>query len=191
MTSDSNLWCQYPIAHLCWEFVSYHGVPCNPYDKHLALRYYRGRCYSVPFVPHMGVYSPILTHDNLCKLTPVKQVVVATIVILSRKCSACIYLLLLILMLWHRQAIIKSKGDKLSSSAECRIRTHGLGHQFASRLNTYGFRQIRIRSSWCFYFVGALLLCDNLQTETWKAFTGWILFSSHIQQQIVLVLIMI
>ena len=33
-----------------------------------------------------------------------------------------IYLLLLILMLWHRQAIFESKGDKLSSSAESRIR---------------------------------------------------------------------
>ena len=32
-------------------------------------------------------------------------------------------LLLLISMLWHRQAIFKSKWDKLSSSAECRIRT--------------------------------------------------------------------
>ena len=44
--------------------------------------------------------------------------------------------LLLISMLWHRQAIFESKGDKLSSSAECRIRTHqGLRHQIASRLN--------------------------------------------------------
>ena len=34
-----------------------------------------------------------------------------------------IFFLLLISMLWHRQAIFKSKGDKLSSSAECRIRT--------------------------------------------------------------------
>ena len=33
------------------------------------------------------------------------------------------YLLLLNSMLWHRQAIFESKGDKLSSSAECRIRT--------------------------------------------------------------------
>ena len=33
------------------------------------------------------------------------------------------YLLLLISMLWFRQAIFESKGDKLSSSAECRIRT--------------------------------------------------------------------
>ena len=33
------------------------------------------------------------------------------------------YLLLLISMLWHRQAIFESKGHKLSSSAECRIRT--------------------------------------------------------------------
>ena len=32
-------------------------------------------------------------------------------------------LLLLISMLWHRQAIFESKGDKFISSAECRIRT--------------------------------------------------------------------
>ena len=31
-------------------------------------------------------------------------------------------LLMSISMLWHRQAIFESKGDKLSSSAECRIR---------------------------------------------------------------------
>ena len=45
------------------------------------------------------------------------------------------YLLLLISMLWHRQAIFKSKGDKLCSSAECRIWTRGPRHQIASRLN--------------------------------------------------------
>ena len=44
-------------------------------------------------------------------------------------------LLLLISMLWHRQAIFKWKGDKLSSSAECRIRTQGLRNLFTSRLN--------------------------------------------------------
>ena len=44
-------------------------------------------------------------------------------------------LLLLISMLWHRQAIFESKWDKLSSSAECRIQTQGLRHLFASRLN--------------------------------------------------------
>ena len=39
-------------------------------------------------------------------------------------------------MLWHRQAIFESKGDKLSSSAEGKIRTHhGLRHQIASSLN--------------------------------------------------------
>ena len=37
--------------------------------------------------------------------------------------SSVTCLLLLISMLWHRQAIFESKGDKLSSSAECRIRT--------------------------------------------------------------------
>ena len=41
-------------------------------------------------------------------------------------------------MLWHRQAIFESKGDKLSSSAESRIRTHqGLRHQIAIRLNAH------------------------------------------------------
>ena len=44
-------------------------------------------------------------------------------------------LLLLISMLWHRQAIFESKGDKFSSFAECRIRTQGIRHLFASRLN--------------------------------------------------------
>ena len=45
------------------------------------------------------------------------------------------YLLLLILMLWDRQAIFKSIGDKLCSSAECRIRTWDPRLQIASRLN--------------------------------------------------------
>ena len=35
-------------------------------------------------------------------------------------------LLLLISMLWHRQAIFESKGEKLSSSVECRVRTGSL-----------------------------------------------------------------
>ena len=38
-------------------------------------------------------------------------------------------------MLCHRQAIFKSKEDKLCSSAECRIWTRGPRHQIASRLN--------------------------------------------------------
>ena len=45
------------------------------------------------------------------------------------------YLLLIISRLWYRQAIFKSKGDKLCSSAECRIWTRGPRHQIASRLN--------------------------------------------------------
>ena len=43
--------------------------------------------------------------------------------------------LLLISMLWHRQAMVESKRDKLSSSAECRNGTQGLRHQIASRMN--------------------------------------------------------
>ena len=53
---------------------------------------------------------------------------------------ACV--LLSISMLWHRQAIFESKGDKLLSSDECRIRTQGLRHQIASRLNA------RWQSNW-------------------------------------------
>ena len=45
------------------------------------------------------------------------------------------YLLLLISMLWHTQAIFKSKENKLCSSAECRIGTRGPRHHIASRLN--------------------------------------------------------
>ena len=42
------------------------------------------------------------------------------------------YLLLLISMLWHRQAIFESKGDNLSSSAESRIRTQGVSETQSS-----------------------------------------------------------
>ena len=45
------------------------------------------------------------------------------------------YLLFLISMLWHRPAIFKSKGDKLCSSAECRIGTKGPRHHITNRLN--------------------------------------------------------
>ena len=44
-------------------------------------------------------------------------------------------LLLLISMLWYRQAIFESKGDMLSSAVASRIRTQCLKHLFASRLN--------------------------------------------------------
>ena len=54
---------------------------------------------------------------------------------LNDRWNLSIYLLLLISMLWHRQAIFKSKGDKLCSSAEGRIWTRGPRHQIASRLN--------------------------------------------------------
>ena len=54
---------------------------------------------------------------------------------LSHLALAIYKLLLLISMLWHRQAIFKSKRDKLCSSAECRIGTRGPRHQIASRLN--------------------------------------------------------
>ena len=45
------------------------------------------------------------------------------------------YLLLLISMAWHRQAIFESKRDNLSSSADCRINPEGLWNPIFSRLN--------------------------------------------------------
>ena len=45
--------------------------------------------------------------------------------------------LLLMSMLWQRQAIFESKGGKLSSSAECRIRSQGLWNRISSRLNAH------------------------------------------------------
>ena len=45
------------------------------------------------------------------------------------------YLLLLISILWCRQAIFKSKGDKLCSSAVSRIWTQNPRHQIASKQN--------------------------------------------------------
>ena len=44
-------------------------------------------------------------------------------------------LLLLISMRWHRQTTFASNGDKLSSSAECRIGTQGLWNWISSRVN--------------------------------------------------------
>ena len=40
-------------------------------------------------------------------------------------------------MLWHRQAIFKSKGDKLCFSAECRIQTQGLWNRIAADWHTH------------------------------------------------------
>ena len=53
----------------------------------------------------------------------------ASVYYTSQTCCCIIHtcLFLLIPMLWHRQAIFKSKGDKLSSSAECRIWTRVFG----------------------------------------------------------------
>ena len=68
------------------------------------------------------------------------------------------YLLLLISMLWHRQAIFESKGDKLSSSAECRIRTQGLRHTC-----THARIHAHIHRFWQFeYYIPQLCICLSL-----------------------------
>ena len=55
--------------------------------------------------------------------------------LISPKKTVCIGSLLIISMLWHRLAILKSKEDKLCSSAECMIRTQCIRYQIASKLN--------------------------------------------------------
>ena len=72
--------------------------------------------------------SPSLWSATIQPLDP-------TVSWLSHLALAIYTYLLLISMLWHRQAIFKSKGDKLCSSAECRIWTRDPRHQIASRLN--------------------------------------------------------
>ena len=68
------------------------------------------------------------------------------------------YTCLLLLISMLRQAIFKSKGDKLSSSAECRYRTQGLIHLSASRLNAcwcpWDWRRRSVN-------IGAGLVCRN------------------------------
>ena len=71
------------------------------------------------------------------------------------------YLLSLISMLWHMQAIFKSKGDKLCSSAECRIWTQGPRHQIASRLN------VRWQTDWAIEDQAKKLELDS--SSLWSA----------------------
>ena len=56
-------------------------------------------------------------------------------------------LLLLSSMLWHRQAIFESKGDKLSSSAECRIRTQGLWNRISNKTECLLTNRLSYRGS--------------------------------------------
>ena len=57
-------------------------------------------------------------------------------------------LLLLISMLWHRQAIFESKGDKLSSSAESRIRTWEVSRHLITWLWRYTYLLLLISMLW-------------------------------------------
>ena len=59
------------LIYFCCMHVYIGEVLYCPYDKRPALRHYRRRFYSVPFVRHKDTYSVLLTHDNLCKPTPV------------------------------------------------------------------------------------------------------------------------
>ena len=78
-------------------------------------------------------------------------------------------LLLLISMLWHRQAIFesKAKGDKLSSSAEGRIRTHGLRY-LQNMQNVVAIR------GWECLPISMLRLCELIRS---RATACWCLLS--------------
>ena len=106
-----------------------------PADKPTELSRIKLKTWTRQPVPMISKHSGHLTPPpfgirNCCILTYVRTYVRTYI-------HACIHtcLLLLISMLWHRQAIFESKGDKLSSSAEGRILTQGLRYLFTSRLN--------------------------------------------------------
>ena len=82
---------------------------------------------------------PIFDADSWV-LTPQVLVLYTYICVCVCACMCvCVYtyLLLLISMLWHRQVIFESKWDKLSSSAECRIRTQRVSE--LSQHYAYGF----------------------------------------------------
>ena len=71
-----------------------------------------------------------LPHRPLSSTAPAIPAPSETIITTSVNHS--VYLLLLISMLWHRQVIFESKGDKLFSSAESRIRTQGVSETQSS-----------------------------------------------------------
>ena len=94
------------------------------------------------YVPYNHVWARLFVSSKLCEIRLFSCYTFVLIVVGSSKQLNIIlgryhqnnddpipstkwlrYLLLLISMLCHRQAIFESKGDKLSSSAECRIRT--------------------------------------------------------------------
>ena len=64
---------KWPVTQKCfhlmmssWVRTSTNNIPYYLYQKRQALRHYRGRFSSVPFVRHRGTNSELLTHDDLC-----------------------------------------------------------------------------------------------------------------------------
>ena len=90
---------------------------------------------SLPSVLSVRIHMKIDGFFSYCHERPSDWTIVCSFACSCWPGNIYICLLWLISMLWHRQAIFESKGDKLPSSAECRIRTQGLRHLFASRLN--------------------------------------------------------
>ena len=114
-----NSWivCSYIFCISCSPCTSRRHVtkaqPCVPLISTM-----HRQSFLIPFITWNVTYIHIYIHTHACMHTYIHT------------CK-----LLLISMLWHRQAVFESKGDKLSSSVECRIRTQGLRHLLASRLN--------------------------------------------------------
>ena len=110
---------------------------CSPIVNFLKFTFYRGMVTSVIFLiknlnRHIKHENPLSIYENVdyFQITSITNLEWFCI-----NCSMISYWLLLSSMLWYRQAIFKSKGDKLCSSAECRIWTRDPRHQIASRLN--------------------------------------------------------
>ena len=115
---------------------------------------------------------------------------------------SCILIYMLILMLWHSQVIFESKGDELSSSAECRIRISCIlihmyvynicprCHWTIERINSVsllhcqmlsGYHKIRvvITDIWKGYCISPHPFLQNhnlVHTSNLLGFIGWIEF---------------
>ena len=93
--------------------------------------YFTFLCHVCPNYPHRGLATAtapsghqmtiVVSRTVYCLRSSTKTLPGQTMIYCT-KCRVILCLLLLISRLWHRQAIFESKGDKLSSSVECRIR---------------------------------------------------------------------
>ena len=78
-------------------------------------------------------------------------------------CAICASWGALILCCWHMEIYMSPQQKKPGCrGCHCYLKQH---MSWLNYVSVYGFHQVLIRSAGRFYFVGALLFCDNLQTH--------------------------